>query len=122
MDEVTALMQFNLAPLSMRRDIAMFGMVHRAALGGGPPQIQRLIKRAPGGFQVLDPYRGRGTPPVIRRSAWGLLPVYNKLGSGAQSIKTVKDFQFYLQERVKALISKGLAGDDWASTYSPRCR
>lgn len=79
LDEVTALMQFKLAPLSMRRDIAMLGMVHRAALGEGPPQMRRLIERAPGGFQVLDPYRGRATPPLIRRSAWGLLPVYKQV-------------------------------------------
>jgi hypothetical protein len=119
-DEVTALLQFNLAPLSMRRDIAMLGMVHRAALGEGPPQIKRLIRKAPGGFQVLDPYNGRTTPPVVRRSVWGLLPVYNRLGSGAQSILTVKDFQFLLQERVKTLITKGMVGEDWASMYSPR--
>ena len=84
-DDVTALMQFNFAPLRMRRDIAMLGMVHRAALGEGPTQMKRLIKRAPGGVQVLDPYRDRTTPPLIRRSVWALLPVYNRLGSGAQS-------------------------------------
>ena len=119
-DEVTALMHFNLAPLSMRRDIAMLGVVHRAAIGEGPPQLQRLLKRASGGFQLLDPYSGRTTPPVVKRSTWGLLPVYNKLGSGAQSIRTVRDFQQYLQERVKTMITKGLVGEDWPSTYSPR--
>ena len=115
-DEVTALMQFNLAPLRMRRDIAMLGMLHRSALGEGPPQLRRLFKRAPGGFQLLDPYSGRSQPPLIRRSAWGLLPVYNRLGSSAQSIATVADFQKYLQERVKKLLQRGFT-DGW---HSPR--
>ena len=118
-DEVTALMHFNLAPLSMRRDIAMLGVVHRAAIGEGPPQLKRLIKRAPGGFQLLDPYSGRTTPPVVKRSVWGLLPVYNKLGSNAQSIATVKDFQAYLQERAKVIIQKNLI-EEWTDLYSPR--
>ena len=41
-DEVEALMHFNLAPLSLRRDIAVLGVVHRAALGEGPPQFKGL--------------------------------------------------------------------------------
>ena len=68
---------------------------------------------------LVDPYAGQSHPPIVRRSAWGLIRVYNKLGSNAQSIESVKDFQFYLQERVKQLIvSHGV--EDWANTYSPR--
>ena len=48
MDEVSALMHFNLAPLQMRRDIAMLGVLHRAALGEGPPQLKELFQRRPG--------------------------------------------------------------------------
>ena len=36
-DRAAALMDFNLAPLSMRRDIALLGMLHRAALRDGSP-------------------------------------------------------------------------------------
>ena len=32
-------MNFNLAPLSTRRDIAMLGVIHRAALREGPQQL-----------------------------------------------------------------------------------
>ena len=53
---VEALMHFNLAPLSMRRDIAMLGMLHRAKLGIGPPQLCTLFKKMPGGFMLKDPY------------------------------------------------------------------
>ena len=119
LDEVTALMEFSLAPLAMRRDIAMLGMIHRAALGEGPPQLRQMFKRRLGSYMLEDPYAATSRSPLVRRSAWGLVPVYNRLGSGAQSILTVKDFQAYLQARVKRLIVRH-GVDDWMHTYSPR--
>ena len=41
-----ALFDFNLAPLSTRRDIAMLGLVHRTVLGSGPPQFAKFFKFA----------------------------------------------------------------------------
>ena len=118
-DEVTALMKFHLAPLSMRRDIAMLGMIHRAALGEGTPQLRKLFRRRPGSTMLVNTFDLPRSPPILRRSAWGLVPVYNGLGSGARTISTVKDFQAYLQNRVKRLIEKG-NDDHWHSVYSPR--
>ena len=66
-----------------------------------------------------DPYAATSRSPLVRRSAWGLVPVYNRLGSSAQSILTVKDFQAYLQARVKRLIVRH-GVEDWMHTYSPR--
>ena len=40
-DEVTALIEFNLAPLSARRDMAMLGVIHRTVLGKGPPHFKQ---------------------------------------------------------------------------------
>ena len=117
-DEITALMQFNLAPLELRRDIAMLGLLHRAAIRKGPPQLQTMFKRRVGSYLLHDPYEN-SRPPLARRSAWGLIPIYNRLGSGAQSIATVKDFQFYLIERVRTIVRKGLV-EDWKRLYSPR--
>jgi hypothetical protein len=114
-----ALMHFNLAPLSMRRDIAMLGMLHRAKLGIGPPQLREVFKKMPGGFMLIDPYANSARPPLIRRSVWGLIPVYNLLGSEAQSIVTVADFQRYLQERAKRLVAAG-GYEKWQMMYSPR--
>ena len=37
-----ALMDFSLAPLSLRRDIALLGLLNRSAIGGGPPQFLQL--------------------------------------------------------------------------------
>ena len=38
--EVDALINFELAPLASRRDIAMLGAIHRAVLGEGPLQLR----------------------------------------------------------------------------------
>ena len=53
-DDVTALMEFNQAPLAMRRDIAMLGLLHRAALAQGPPQLRELIRRRPGSYRLQE--------------------------------------------------------------------
>ena len=39
--ELEALEKYNLAPLSVRRDVALLGVVHRTVLGKGPPQFRR---------------------------------------------------------------------------------
>ena len=54
-DEVTALAEFHLAPLQVRRDIAMLGLIHRTALGKGPPPFAEHFKRH--GRLMHDPRR-----------------------------------------------------------------
>ena len=117
-DSIAALMDFNLAPLSMRRDIALLGMLHRAALGNGPPQLREMFKRRIGSLKLVDPLEGRQPTILMRRSIWGLVRVYNTLGASLQC-SAVKYFQMHLQERAKSIVSKGLLAD-WSSLYSPR--
>eukprot|EP00973_Karenia_brevis_P088348 12250303-Karenia_brevis.AAC.1 len=38
-----ALLHFKLAPLHTRRHIAILAVIHRAAIGQGPPQLSRLF-------------------------------------------------------------------------------
>ena len=111
-------MDYNLAPLSMRRDIALLGMLHRAALGNGPPQLREMFRRRTGSLKLVDPLEGRQPTILMRRSIWGLVRVYNTLGASLQC-SAVKYFQGHLQERAKSIVSKGLLAD-WSSLYSPR--
>jgi hypothetical protein len=39
-----AINDFNLAPLPVRRDIAMLGVIHRAAIGRGPGQFRQFFR------------------------------------------------------------------------------
>ena len=43
MSDEDALFVFHLAPLSVRRDIAMLGVVHRTVLGWGPVQFRDTV-------------------------------------------------------------------------------
>ena len=118
-DRAAALMDFNLAPLSMRRDIALFGMLHRAALRDGAPQLREVLKRRAEGWMLVDPLEGQSPSLLMRRSIWGLIRVYNKLRGSLQCAE-VKDFQMLLQERAKSIVRKGLLAS-WETLYSPRC-
>ena len=53
-DGVTALMRFNLAPLSARRDMAMLGLIHRTALAKGPRHFGEHFRRE-GPGKLEDP-------------------------------------------------------------------
>jgi hypothetical protein len=111
-----ALHDFNLAPLRMRRDIAMLGVLHRAALREGPPHFQEFFSRRPGSLRLVDPLEGQSPSMRMRRSIWGLVKVYNCVG-GTLQCESVKDFQRHLQDRAKRIVAKSLVAD-WEKLYS----
>ena len=57
-------------------------------------------------------------PELLRRSALGLVKVYNLLPESAVATDCVKEFQHNLQELVKTRAKEQL--DDWKETLSPR--
>ena len=113
-----ALIDFSLAPLSMRRDIALLGLIHRAALGEGPSHFREYFRRRPGSLRLVDSLEESRASPLMQRSIWGLVGVYNKLGRTLQC-GSVKDFQKHLQDRAKRVVEKQLA-ENWYTLYSPR--
>ena len=129
--EEDAIVQFNLAPLSVRRDVAMLGLIHRAVLGDGPEQLKQFFHRSPEGprtcksrlaarrhnKQLVDP-RNCGFLEIKRRSALGLVAVYNLLPQVAVDITSVKAFQSQLQNIVKRELH--LQNPEWQQLLSPR--
>jgi hypothetical protein len=115
-DEECALMNFNLAPLAARRDIAMLGLIHRTVLGKGPPHFRKHFE-VEGGRRVNDP-RASIKDPLLIRSAMGLVAVYNMLSDSCKAMNEVKDFQSELQRMLRARLEDG--NRDWAETLSPR--
>jgi hypothetical protein len=78
-DETVALINFHLAPLSARRDMALLGVIHRTMLGKGPAQFLDFFQRDPSQHgKVLD-HRRLSKSPLIKRSALGLVAIYNML-------------------------------------------
>jgi hypothetical protein len=121
-DDLTALVDFKLAPLAVRRDIAMLGLIHRAAVGKGPSHFKKFFRRRSGGpgrneRQLEDP-RTASTHPVVKRSALGLVAVYNMLPAAVVETSCISAFQKKLQELVIARATEGC--EDWQATLSPR--
>ena len=128
-----ALCKYNLAPLQTRRNIAMLGVIHRTVLGHGPPQFRNWFfeaARRPPKYntrrqdrlhtkQFYDWLADRDTE-LLRRSALGLVRVYNELPQKAVDTKSVKDFQHWLQEYVKKEALKGT--EDWENLLNLRRR
>jgi hypothetical protein len=130
--EVEALLHFNLAPLSTRRDIAMLGLIHRAARGRGPKQFQRFFQLAADEPSTmmrtrlqarrhtaqLQEYRDGSHTEYVKRSALGLVSVYNLLPHDMLAMDSVSMFQGALQAMIKARASSGEA--EWQKSLSPR--
>jgi hypothetical protein len=113
--EVTALLEFNLAPLAARRDMAMLGLVHRTILGKGPAHFREFFKTRPD-RKLIEPSCRMGG--LSKRSALGLIPVYNLLPNGITSAVDVPTFQRRLQLELSLRAEAGM--DHWQTTYSPR--
>ncbi len=115
-DEVTALAEFHLAPLCVRRDIAMLGLIHRTMLGKGAPQFAEHFRA--GRTQRLHDPRQDCSAPLVRRSVFGLCAVYNMLPPKVVAERSVPAFQKGLQEIVCNMAQSG--HPQWRELLSPR--
>ena len=111
-EEEYAFMHFNLAPLNVRRDIAILGIIHRDVLRIGPPQFWEFFRLDPAPsaasrrrlarhrYQLVEWPAGRNFD-VMRRSALGMIRVYNILPQSVVEQRTVKEFQSALTALVR---------------------
>ena len=112
-----ALIHFNLAPLRLRRDIAMLGVLHKINLGTAPAPLQNLIQRSvcnlrTYGFYNGVPYHnkqlhdsvGSNSPVLLKRSLFGLVHVYNRLTQEVVDARSVQIFQRMLQRTAKEVL------------------
>ena len=131
-----ALNDHRLAPLSVRRDIAMLGLIHRTVIGRGPAHFRSVFKadvhaRMAGAgkhrlqLQPLpDHYSdfslpGSAPAQYIQNSAHGLVKVYNLLpASIVEASACVPSFQKALQRLVQDRANDGCS--NWELTLSPR--
>jgi len=116
-EDITALVKFHLAPLSTRRDIAMLGLIHRTVCGKGPSQFKDFFRRDPQHAKLVDP-RVTLRSPLIKRSALGLVAIYNLLPHNVVCARSVSAFQKGLQELVITFAVTG--HPQWSEVFSPR--
>ena len=121
-----ALMNFNLAPLATRRDMAMLGLLFLIASGRAPPQFGEMIHKAgatpfPRNLRRPDAQHGRQlhdpvddtSPKMIGRSVLGLIYSFNMLPESLVTMENVSCFQRRLQNGVKNAFRGGV--DEWSS-------
>ena len=120
-----ALIYFNLAPLSTRRDINILGVIHRTVLGLGPHCFSRFFRLASSPPPPRAPRRHRrhleepcfDSPDFILHSAIGATRLYNLLPDYVISATSVSRFQGRLQSILRA---RACHCEDWRSTFSSR--
>ena len=122
-----AFLQFNLAPLALRRDIAMLGFLHKCNLPNAHPHIRRLFP--PMGatrdthdrsiWNILNFEMGPTFhAEVLRRSIFHLTHVYNALPQNIASINDVSQFQHALTHIARHKCSQH--HPNWQTFLSPR--
>ena len=126
-----AFLQHNLAPLCLRRDVAMLGLLHKCALGFAHPSLCEVFRlqvepprryetrrtARPHGRKLLDRTQGPHSE-LLRRSALGLARVYNDLPAAVVTLSTVKGFQRALTALAREHCAAGAW--NWRYCFSPR--
>ena len=123
-------MGFRLAPLQMRRDIGMLGVIHRSVIAEGPRQFSKYFVRDhqcthPNGRKAnrthdkqLQTHRRGRFLDVMSHSLLGLVDIYNMLPQYTVEAPTVSEFQKRLQLMAMEMASSDEPG--WPGVYSPR--
>ena len=116
-------MYFNFAPLDIRKDIAQLSLIHCTILKKGPPHFKEFFIRAGTstqpqrhGYHLVDP-RSMHKGQLVRRSALGLVAVYNLLPAKVVEASSVSTFQGNLQKMVLDCAKSGC--EEWSSLLSP---
>ena len=132
LSEADAFLNYNMAPLRLRRDIGMLGLLHKCNLGTAHNRLLNLFpplttesmplhstrwsnKRH--NRQLLERCTGNFLQ-ITRRSIFGLVRVYNFLHADVVWAKTVTELQEALTEQARTACMEGK--HNWATMFCPR--
>ena len=96
----------------------MLGVIHRAVLGKGPSQFQKHFPVASQTLRKIVEPRTLLRHPIVKRSLFGLVAVYNLLPPRVVALNSVHEFQRALQHMVTERAKAGRG--DWEDTLNPR--
>ena len=87
-DVMEAFMRYNLAPLALRRDIAMLGFLHKCNMPDAPADMKRLFPGRTGRrlWNILSFNRRVFHPDLANKSLFNLTTVYNALPHYTRSL------------------------------------
>ena len=134
LSDVEALLDYRLAPLDVRRDIATLGLLHRVNLGLVSEQMAELFPKV-GERPVLGDFPGArvrsavsfhnrqlfdritaNSSEQLRRSILGMVRVYNTLPQHCVEPNSVKKFQRRLQFCVMERAKEG--NEEWRDIFT----
>ena len=129
--ELEALRRFKLAPLPIRRDISMLGLIYRIAHGNAPASLSELFPRrnyralptrgARHDLQFVDFIGQGGHTEVFRKSCFGLITIWNILPESVARSKSVKIFQRKLQDAAFTWAKRN-CDSDWQHLFTREAR
>ena len=128
----SAFLDYNMAPLCLRRDIAAMGLLHKVTLRTCHPAFHELFP--PDDRELSAHYATRSALRLhtrtlkdrsmnahlssMKRSLFTAVRVYNKLPQHCADAETVSDFQGHLTEAARAACRAGKS--DWMHLYRSR--
>ena len=96
----------------------MLGAIHRAVLSKGPAHFQKHFPLASQSLRKVIEPRNLLRQPILKRSLFGSVAVYNLLPPRVVASNSVHEFQRALQHMVTERVKQGRA--DWEDTLNPR--
>ena len=115
-----AFLRYNLAPLCLRRDIAMMGFLHKCSCKCTHPDIMRLfpVRGERELWNILDYVRQIDHASLATRSIFQLTYVYNNLPLEIRQINGISAFQSRLTDVARNLCQRN--HDQWQTFLSAR--
>ena len=122
-----AFLTYNVAPLSLRRSIALLGFIYRCVRRLAPAKCCELFEldqrqsnlrssERLHPFQLKDPV-GPGSSPLLCRSLWGLVAFWNHLPLDTITAPMVKDFQKLITEGARDAVRSGYSKSDLCALH-----
>ena len=123
--EASVFLKFNFAPPSLRRNIAMLGMIHKKVLGLCHPSFDALLppkdfveegrhsKQIYAHWNEVTAYRN-----LFNRSIFGMVDIYNNLPQSFVDAQTVSAFQSKLTGIAKLRCER--LDPEWSSSFCRR--
>ena len=120
--ETEAFLEYNVAPMSLRRSISLLGLIYKCVKKTAPVRLQTLFTLKGGkvnpaatrshtgshNLQLVDPIDGTQSP-LMTRSIYGLIRFWNALPQEAVNAKSVKTFQRSIQWLAKEAVRASMS-------------
>ena len=124
-----AFLEFHFAPPTLRRNIAILGMIHKRVIGQAHPSFDALLPFSSGRAALRGNHSKQmynhcnevnAQWDLYKRSIFGMVDIYNNLSQEAVDSASVEIFQSYLTRVARVRCQQGNV--KWMYTHDFRSR